>query len=120
MTSRFDVLDIHKNGEDWFSADPPDGRLVTSLMAGMWFGPLESESVITDGHWHHIGLVYDLGDHRRCLYVDGAEVAQDASMVGGVRTEGGLYIGAGKNLEPCSFFSGLIDDFRIYNRAVTP
>jgi hypothetical protein len=33
---------------------------------------------------------------------------------------GGLCIGAGKALEPGSFFSGLIDDVRIYNRAMTP
>jgi hypothetical protein len=33
---------------------------------------------------------------------------------------GGLYIGAGTNLEPGSFFSGLIDDIRIYNRAIAP
>jgi hypothetical protein len=33
---------------------------------------------------------------------------------------GGLYIGAGKNLEPGTFWSGLIDDVRIFNRAITP
>jgi hypothetical protein len=33
---------------------------------------------------------------------------------------GGLYIGAGANLEPGSFFSGLVDDVRIYNLTVTP
>jgi hypothetical protein len=34
--------------------------------------------------------------------------------------ENGLYIGTGKSMEPGTFFSGLIDDVRIYNRAVTP
>jgi hypothetical protein len=33
---------------------------------------------------------------------------------------GDLQIGAGKNLDPGSFFSGLIDDVRIYDRAITP
>ncbi|MHC4174663.1 MAG: hypothetical protein ACYTBX_20030 [Planctomycetota bacterium] len=32
----------------------------------------------------------------------------------------GLQIGAGKNLDAASFFSGLIDDVRIYNQAITP
>ena len=32
----------------------------------------------------------------------------------------GLYIGVGKDYAPGSFFSGLIDDVRIYNRAVKP
>jgi len=35
-------------------------------------------------------------------------------------SEGGLYIGAGSTLDAANFFSGLIDDIRIYNRAVTP
>ena len=36
------------------------------------------------------------------------------------KTDNGLYIGTGKAMEPGSFFSGLIDDVRIYNRAVRP
>ena len=32
----------------------------------------------------------------------------------------GLHIGAGMAMEPGSFWSGLIDDVRIYNRAVNP
>ena len=32
----------------------------------------------------------------------------------------GLYIGCGKNMQPGTYFSGLIDDVRIYNRAVKP
>jgi len=32
----------------------------------------------------------------------------------------GFYIGASKAMEPCTYWSGLIDDARIYNRAVTP
>jgi hypothetical protein len=32
----------------------------------------------------------------------------------------GLYVGTGKTMEPDTFFSGLIDDIRIYNRAVNP
>jgi len=32
----------------------------------------------------------------------------------------GLYIGAGKAMEPGTYFSGMIDDVRIYNRVVSP
>jgi len=56
---------------------------------------------------------------NRILYVDGVEAArdtQDAVAPSG----GGLHIGAGKNLEAGTFWSGLIDDVRIYDRAVTP
>lgn len=32
----------------------------------------------------------------------------------------GLYIGCGKTMEPGTYWSGLIDDVRIYSRAVYP
>jgi hypothetical protein len=37
-----------------------------------------------------------------------------------VPSDGGLHIGAAENLAPGTFFTGLIDDVRIYNRAVKP
>ncbi|HUU20850.1 MAG TPA: LamG-like jellyroll fold domain-containing protein [Sedimentisphaerales bacterium] len=104
-------------GSTWLGANPSDGRLMTGLM-DIYFGPLESESVITDGQWHHIGLVYDLTAMKRRLYVDGAEVVVDAGYVGGVQSSGGLYIGAGQDLGTGTFFSGLIDDVRIYDEAL--
>ena len=106
-------------GSTWLGTDSSDGRLITGLM-DVYFGPLESESVITDDQWHHIGLVYDRTAMKRHLYVDGAEVAVDAAYVGGVQTTGGLYLGAGRDLDAATFFSGLIDDVRIYNRMVAP
>ena len=45
-----------------------------------------------------------------------AEDAQD-NLEG---SENGLYIGTGKAMEPGTYWSGLIDDVRIYTRAVTP
>jgi len=105
-------------GSAWLWADSSGGRLMTGLMDTV-FGPLESESIITDGQWHHIGLVYDFDGLHRCLYVDGAEVAKDTDVVGGVDSNGGLYFGAGKTLDATSFFTGLIDDIRIYDRALS-
>ena len=57
----------------------------------------------------------------RSLYVDGHEVAADTRKLGALKSStGDLNIGAGKALEPGSFWSGLLDDIRIYNRAVKP
>jgi hypothetical protein len=111
-------------GATWLSADLLDGKLMTRLMlpsTGLRFPPqpLISEFVITDGNWHRIGFVWD-GSYRY-LYVDGAEVAKDTKSFSILESsDGGLYLGAGKDLEPGSFFSGLIDDVRIYDRAITP
>jgi hypothetical protein len=75
--------------------------------------------VITDGDWHQVGFVWD--GTRRHLYADDEEVATDSSNLGKlVSYNGGLYIGAGPGLSATSFWSGLIDDVRIYDREVKP
>ena len=53
------------------------------------------------------------------LYADGAVVAEDVQD--SLRSTGnGLYIGTGSKTAPGTFWGGLIDDVRIYNRAVRP
>ena len=85
----------------------------------IFFDPLESESEVADEQWHHVGLVYDSTAMKRHLYVDGAEVAVDDGFVAGVQSTAGLHIGAGQTLDTLTFFSGLIDDVRIYDVALT-
>ena len=82
--------------------------------------PLVSQTSVTDGAWRLLRLVWDGGSHR-CLYVDGREVAADTRKLGTLKfSTAGFNIGAGKALEPGSFWSGLLDDIRIYNRAIKP
>ena len=112
------VIVSQTNGANWLMADPAQGLLMTELKgAGRLSRALCSQTTITDGAWHRVGLVWD-GSHR-ILYVDDAEVTTDtqSSLAG---TYAGLHIGAGKALEPSSFFSGLIDDVRLYDRAIVP
>ena len=85
--------------------------------SGRFAASLSSQAVVTLGNWHRIGFVWD-GSNRR-LYVDDVEVAKDAQD-GLYLTTSGFYIGTGKALEAGTYWSGLIDDVRIYNRAVTP
>ena len=108
-------------GVNWLMADPLEGKLMTALsrrsIGRIKEPPLASEFVITDGSWHRIGVVWNASE--RILYADDVEVARNEqpSLAGAT---GGLYFGAGMNLEQGSFFSGLIDDVRIYNLTVTP
>ena len=106
-------------GGTWFGINPSEGKLMTGF-SGTYFGDLASETVVTDGQWHHVGLVYDMDKLHRLLYVDGVMVAEDTTFVAGMLSDGGLYIGASKDLDAGTFFSGLIDDVRIYNRVVNP
>ena len=81
--------------------------------------PLCSEAVVTDGLWHRIGLVWDRS--YRSLYVDGEFVSTDVAPQNNFpSSQGGLYIGAASDRHSGTFWSGLIDDVRIYNRVVAP
>ena len=105
-------------GPDWLSLDPVTGHLMTELTnAGRSAAYLRSETVITDGDWHRIGFVWD--GLYRTLYVDGVAVAED-TQDGLANSGNGFYIGCGKDMQPGTFFSGLIDDVQIYDRAVMP
>jgi len=105
-------------GSTWLGTDSSDGKLITRLM-DVPYGPLESEAVITDGQWHQVAVVYDFDGFCRSLYVDGAEVAKDETIVAGLLSPGSLRFGADKDLSAGSFFSGLIDDIRIYTMALS-
>jgi len=110
-------------GSTWLGVDPIDGKL-TGLGSSddqSSLEPLVSEFVVADGQWHHVGVVLrESGSLRfRILYLDGAMVAIDSQSAELPSSNGGLHIGAGKNLDAGSFFSGLIDDVRIYNVALS-
>ena len=113
-----EVILAQADGTNWLLADAAAGYLGTELRgSGRKSAPLGSQAVITDGHWHRVGLVWNGAE--RTLYVDDVEVARDAqgNLSG---SDAGLYIGAGTQLEPDRLWSGLIDDVRIYLRAITP
>ena len=81
--------------------------------------PLICEFVITDGEWHYIAVTWD--GSRRSLYAEGIKVAEDSGTLANlVSSDKGLYLGSGRNRSSGTFWSGLIDDVRIYNRAVSP
>jgi len=104
-------------GANWLCVDILEGNLMTELKAtGRGAAAILSQTVITDGNWHRVGFVWD--GSQRILYVDDVEVAIDTQS-GLESSEGGLYIGTGKAMESGTHWSGLIDDVRIYNRAVT-
>ncbi len=107
-------------GVNWLCADTLEGSLMTELR---YIGgrvdqpPLLSQTLITDAAWHRVGFVWD--GSNRILYMDDIEVARD-TQTNLATSENGLYIGAGKAMEAGSYWSGLIDDVRIYGRAISP
>ena len=103
-------------GEDWLMLDA-QGYLRSTLKASRREEGLTSAAAITDDSWHRIGFTWD--GTSRVLYLDDSEVGRDAH--GGLQgSEGSLAIGVGNDLAPGTFWSGMIDDVRIYDRVVTP
>ncbi len=112
------VVVAQKDSANWLYTDPLEGKLMTDLKSpGRIVAPMISQTVITNDEWNYIGFVWD--GSRRMLYVGNTIVAEE--IQDSLRSsDDGLYIGTGKRLEPGTFFSGLIDDVRIYDRAITP
>jgi hypothetical protein len=113
------VVISQQAGINWLMTDA-EGKLMTELRytrgrTPQW--PLLSQMVITDGEWHRVGFVWD-GVYR-ALYVDDTLVAEDAQP-GLSGSLGGLHIGCGSDLAAGTFWSGMIDDVRIYSRAMRP
>ena len=68
--------------------------------------------------WHHVGVVWD--GQERHMYIDGVEVAVDTENIGNLTScDGNLYIGAYKYLESNYFWSGQIDDVRVYKHPLS-
>ena len=109
----------------FLQADFKAGNLMTTYNSGV-DDYLFSQTPITDGQWHHVGLVWDGYPAKRVLYVDGFEVAADTvtnctGMGDDWRSANDIYIGASWGLDNhrnC-YWSGLIDDVRIYEGALS-
>jgi hypothetical protein len=100
-----------QGGVDWLHVDAAEGNLTTELSRSLC-----SQTVITDGDWHRVGVTWD--GSACLLYVD--DVLEAESTEDGLASSaGGIVIGCRKTIAG-TFFTGLIDDVRIYNRAVRP
>jgi hypothetical protein len=72
-------------------------------------------SALPNGAWTHVATTYDGATQR--FYVNGVQVASRAQTGAMPAGAGALRIG-GNSAWASEFFQGLIDDVRIYNRAL--
>ena len=106
---------------NWLTTDL-EGNLATTVMTD---GPTffqSSQICVTDGQWHHVGIVLDAQTNARTIYIDGVEGARNVNVAEweSLRDIGALYIGASSFLQSSAFWNGFIDDVRILSRAVNP
>jgi len=113
------MIVCQEGGANWLVVRD-DGVLATEPSGSGANDALVSAAVITDGEWHRVGLTWDRP--ARTLYVDDVEVVADRPNSLG-NPDAILYIGAAgptNRRRAGTFFSGLIDDVRLYTRAVKP
>jgi prepilin-type N-terminal cleavage/methylation domain-containing protein len=88
-------------------------RFTTYSTAGS-YGDSKSTNIVVDNKWHHIVAGYD-GSHN-FMYIDGIKQLDGVGASPGV-AETNLRIGA--NWNAAMLYSGLMDDIRIYNSALS-
>jgi len=99
----------------------PDGNWQFWIGTGGW-SRLTGPAVQT-GQWTHVAGVYDKQkwNGQQILYVNGVQVNSNEDVVIRPNTEAYLAIGSAGTLSPEGelFFVGMLDDVRVYNRALT-
>jgi len=109
-------------GQKWLFGIFTTGKLTLYT----WTPSIETNMVVTDNQWHHVAAV--LADdstpnvNEIKLYVDGVLQAATASGSQAINTvsASNVLIGAYDNAgTKGGYFKGLIDDVRIYSRALT-
>ncbi|HPP55982.1 MAG TPA: glycoside hydrolase family 76 protein [Anaerohalosphaeraceae bacterium] len=109
-------------GQKWLVRLDADG--VPAV--GVWGGYTRSSAALNDGRWHHLAAVLhndgsaDLGDIR--FYVDGIPQAAQPSASVSINTSASqdVFLGAFSNAGTgAGFFAGLLDEIRIYDRALS-
>jgi hypothetical protein len=99
--------------------DPRVGSPLVPAGGGTFNGDTEQVSgvgALPVGRWSHLAVTYDGTVHR--LYVDGVQVASRTESGPILRTSDPLWIGG--NHPYGEYFRGVIDDVRVYNRALSP
>src|SRR5215207_4469901 len=76
---------------------------------------LDTTIAFADTNWHHLACTYDATTRQRVVYVDGQGWAADGST--SIQANGAFNIGRVPWGE--GYFSGNIDDVRVYNRALS-
>ena len=125
-------------GEDWLIGKKQDGAATVGWQVGVdWINNVlktrlrdatanvattAATSLVSDGKWHHLFTVVDRTAQTQTLYVDGISVASSsiATVTGSVDNANQIRIGTNSGGTGSSFFNGMIDDVRVYDRALSP
>ncbi|MHC4625673.1 MAG: LamG domain-containing protein [Planctomycetota bacterium] len=103
-----------------------DPRVPGALRINASSGTRTCQTVVTDSQWHHVAVtLHDDGSptsEEMYVYLDGVEESYSQTNAGvaiNTGSDADVRIGNGVRENQNGFFSGLIDDVRIYDHALT-
>jgi sialidase-1 len=105
----------------WLRGEPASHRITGLITTRNGAAPPASASVRTtsaynDGQWHHLAL--RRGGGRLTLFVDGTALST-ADVPGSVSRNSPFGVHIGQRMDSRAFFSGAIDEVRVYDRALS-
>ena len=109
---------IITKGDDWVLARTRSDNRVAFLCLGLVGGgwPEVYSDDVNDGNWHHIAGTYD--GSELCIYRDGSNI-NSKSVHGSINSKWSKVLIGENGQARNRYWNGLIDDVRIYNRALT-
>ena len=111
--------EIAGNTGSWFGLEYKNGRLYFGVDDDVTKSLAEgSATSYFDGNWHHVVAVRDVENAQLRLYIDGELFASGEDKTGAISGEEALVIG-NVNINFDAPFIGSIDEFTLYNDALT-
>ncbi|MDQ7905693.1 sialidase family protein [Phytohabitans sp. ZYX-F-186] len=108
-----------QNGEPevWLRAEPGSNRIRGTVTTASGSASVSSARAYADGAWHHVALRRHRGTVT--LLVDGTAVASASGAAGAVQSSDPTPIYIGQRLDGANRFHGAMDEFRVYDRALS-
>ncbi|MGI5149696.1 LamG-like jellyroll fold domain-containing protein [Plantactinospora sp. CA-294935] len=103
--------------EVWLRAEPGNNRIRGTVTTGTGSASVSSARAYADGAWHHVVLRRQAGNVA--LFVDAVRVGAASGAAGAVHGDDPTPIYLGQRLDGANRFQGSMDEFRVYDRALT-
>ncbi len=107
-------------GADWEAWQDPDGIVRFDLCGNGYIGGFETVSApATAGAWYHLVAMFDAVDDSYAIYVNGA-LDKSGTSTENLTAQAAAALSLGTRTGSTERFAGRLDDFRVYNRKLSP